>query len=108
MNEQEKQAMLHHEAMQKQAAATKNSGGISGAVDDVRHKVLEEPYFLRPEGRTVTDDIQPKRSDLYGAQTDVTPNAEQKQAAADDFFDTDRTQEAEQSQALNSEREIGL
>ena len=33
--------------------------GIASAVDDIRTKVVEEGYWLRPEGRAVTDDIQP-------------------------------------------------
>jgi len=119
LNEQEKQAMLHHDALQKQAASQHNSGGVAGAIDDIRHKVVEEPYFLRPEGRAVTDDIQPSVQDFYatpdaqehdseGLEAAAEPSSEQMQDAADDFFDTDRVQEAEQSRAQETERDIGL
>lgn len=119
MDEQEKQAMLHHEALQKQAANQQKNGGISGAIDEIRHQVVEEPYWLRPEGRATSGDIEPKVRDFYatpdvqehdngGMEAAAEPSAEQIQDTADEFFDIDRVQEAEQSRAQETERDIGL
>lgn len=122
MNEQEKQAMLHHEAMQKQAAKPPNSGGFSGAVDDIRHKVVEEPYWLRPEGRTTTDDIAPKVRDFYESAPEQesqsmdsveaeTPDytAQQMQEAYGDFMGVEKDGKGQETErAQESQRELGL
>lgn len=38
--------------------------GITEAMNDVRHKVIEEPWFNHENGRTITDDI-PTRDAFY-------------------------------------------
>jgi hypothetical protein len=38
--------------------------GITEVMNDVRHKVIEEPWFNHENGRTITDDI-PTRDAFY-------------------------------------------
>ncbi len=121
MDEKEKQAILHQEALQKQAAKGQSNGGFSGAIDDIRHKVVEEPYWLRPEGRATTDDIAPKMRDFYESapaqESDALDAKEQKytldemQAAYNNFMDVqgeEKGRDNEQSLTSKTDREIGL
>lgn len=38
--------------------------GLTGVIDDIRHKVVEEPWFNYENGRAITGDT-PKRSEFY-------------------------------------------
>lgn len=90
MDEKLKQAIMHDEAM-KNRASPQQTGSVASAVDDIRHKLVEEPYFLRPEGREVTDDIEPAAHEPEAqAEPEFTPD-EVKQSLAD-FYGVDVAQ----------------
>ncbi len=72
MQEIYKQALMHREAMKEKVQD--KDWGIASAVDDIRTKVVEEPFWQRPEGRAVTDDIQPSTMQSF-YQSHTTPES---------------------------------
>ena len=54
--------------------------GIAAAADDIRHKVIEEGWYLRPAGREVTGDISTQPSpmqSLYQSHLPASQGLEQ-------------------------------
>jgi hypothetical protein len=54
--------------------------GIASAIDDIRHKVIEEGWYSRPTGRAVTDYLSDQPSPMQSLyQSYLSPEQERGQ-----------------------------
>ena len=63
---------VHEKFLAARQSLSGQDWGFASAVDDVRHKVVEEGYFEAPDGQAVTGDIEPLKhtrlNELYGTE----------------------------------------
>lgn len=100
MQELYKQALMHRQALENKTKG--QDWGIANAVDDIRTKVVEEPYWQRPEGRAVTDDIQPSTMQSFYQSHNT---ADKEPASMQSLYQSHLPEQDEQEHVLGKDEE---